>query len=235
MAAVVVGACAVAAGWAWGAMLLFFFLTSTALTRMHADVKDARSAGRMEKTGARDAAQVLANGGLFAASAVAFATLGAPVLSAAALGAIATATADTWATEVGMLAPRAPHSIITRQPVAPGTSGGVTTAGVLAGCAGALSIACVATLVRLGGVVAVAAAAGGVAGMFADSALGATVQGRYRCERCDAATERAVHTCGTRTRHVLGWRWLNNDGVNILATIAGTAVAALAYTAATRL
>jgi uncharacterized protein (TIGR00297 family) len=231
-AATVVGACAVAAGWQWAALLLFFFLTSTALTRLHADVKAALAGGRMEKTGPRDAMQVLANGGVFAAAAIALAVWDVPALGAAGLGAIAAATADTWSTEVGMLAPQQPRAILTHEPVPPGTSGGVTVAGWLAGCAGALSIACVATLVRLGGFEALAAAAGGIGGMLADSVLGASVQAQYRCERCDADTERRVHRCGTRTKHVRGWRWMDNDAVNLLATSAGACIAAAAFAAA---
>ncbi|HKS05619.1 MAG TPA: DUF92 domain-containing protein [Gemmatimonadaceae bacterium] len=235
LAAVVVGTCAVAAGWEWAGVLLFFFLTSTSLTRLHADVKEARGAARMEKTGARDAVQVYANGGAFAAAAFAHTVLESPVYGAAALGAIAAATADTWATEIGMLAPQTPRSILTGRPVPPGTSGGVTTAGWLAGCMGALSIACVVTLMRLSGFVALVAAAGGITGMFVDSVLGAGWQARYRCERCDVSTERTTHSCGMRTKHEGGLRWLNNDAVNFLSTIAGAAVAAFACMAAASL
>lgn len=226
LAAIVVGVCAVAAGWSWAALLLFFFLTSTALTTLEAETKAERSKGRMAKTGARDAAQVIANGGVFAVAAAAFTTWPSSALDAFALGGLATATADTWATEIGLLAPQAPRSIVTRAPVEPGTSGGVTTAGLLAGCAGALSIACVATLVRHGGVVAIAAATGGVAGLLTDSVVGATLQARYHCARCDTATERTVHVCGAPTRHAHGWRVLDNDGVNFLATAIGAGVAA---------
>jgi len=68
-----------------------------------------------------------------------------------------------------------------------------------------------------------AAAGIGIAGMFLDSALGAAVQGRFHCDRCDRASEWQRHRCGGTTRLLGGYRWLNNDGVNALSTAAATA------------
>ncbi|MBD3409798.1 MAG: DUF92 domain-containing protein, partial [Ignavibacteriales bacterium] len=59
-----------------------------------------------------------------------------------------------------------------------------------------------------------------------DSALGATAQEKRRCERCDALTERREH-CGSATRLISGAPRLTNDGVNLLATAFGGAVAYL--------
>jgi uncharacterized membrane protein len=66
---------------------------------------------------------------------------------------------------------------------------------------------------------------GGVAGTTADSLLGATVQARRWCDTCSAATERVLHICGRRTEPAGGLPWLDNDGVNLAATIAGAGVA----------
>ena len=70
--------------------------------------------------------------------------------------------------------------------------------------------------------VAVALVAG-LAGSFADSLLGATVQARYRCPACEADTERPVHRCGSPTVLVGGWRWFDNDLVNLAASCCGAA------------
>jgi uncharacterized membrane protein len=72
---------------------------------------------------------------------------------------------------------------------------------------------------------AVAATAAGVAGMLADSLLGATMQAAYRCTVCDAAVEGPRH-CGAAARRLGGHRWITNDLVNALATGAGGALAA---------
>ena len=69
--------------------------------------------------------------------------------------------------------------------------------------------------------------AGGLVGSLFDSLLGATVQGMYYCERCAQETESAVHRCGQPARPLRGWGWLNNDVVNLLASLLGGLVAAL--------
>jgi len=124
-----------------------------------------------------------------------------------------------------MLAPRPPRSIINWRMVPAGTSGGVTTLGLLGAVLGAAFIEMTAVLLRWPHAAAVAALAGGVAGSLADSLLGAMVQQRRRCDACGTATERAVHDCGAATRVDGGWAWLDNDGVNFVCTAVGAAVA----------
>src|SRR5947209_20213430 len=67
----------------------------------------------------------------------------------------------------------------------------------------------------------------GVTGMLVDSLLGATLQGLYECPACGARFERAGTVCHEAVRLIRGTRWLDNDGVNLAATLAGAAVAAL--------
>jgi uncharacterized membrane protein len=66
---------------------------------------------------------------------------------------------------------------------------------------------------------------GGVSGATIDSLLGARWQAMYFCPACAVETEsRREHHCGKRTEYRRGWSWLNNDGVNLLATIVGAGV-----------
>lgn len=227
VAAVVVGTAAVAAGWSWGALLFAFFVTGTALSRAQRENKLRRTESVVAKGGTRDAVQVLANGGLFALAALA--SLVAPAVACMAIGggALAAASADTWGTEVGTLSSRSPRLITTWRRVAAGTSGGVTIAGLLASVAGAAFVGVMAWLVHWPPHVAVAAAAGGFAGALADSFAGATLQSRRRCTRCGVLTERAVHICGDVTQRIGGIPWLDNDGVNLLASMTGAAVAVM--------
>jgi len=225
LAAVAVGTASLAAGWGWGALLIAFFVSSTALSRFRAAAKARRIAAVVEKGGERDAVQVLANGGLFAVGALASLASPWPGWPVLALGALATAAADTWATEVGTLAAGPPRSIRSFRPVAPGTSGGVTLLGTGAALAGAAAVALLAGAFGWGAGVAAAAAAGGFAGATADSLLGATVQARRWCDRCALATERSTHDCGERTRPAGGLRRLDNDGVNVASALVGALVA----------
>ena len=62
--------------------------------------------------------------------------------------------------------------------------------------------------------------------MIVDSVLGATLQAQRHCDRCDEPTEQVAHRCGALTRQTRGLRWLDNDGVNAAATVAGALIAA---------
>src|SRR4030067_642568 len=55
-------------------------------------------------------------------------------------GALAAVNADTWATEVGVLARRCPWRLTDGRQVEPGTSGAVTLEGLMASIAGAAVI-----------------------------------------------------------------------------------------------
>jgi uncharacterized membrane protein len=70
IAATVVGAASVAAGWRWGALLLVYFAAATLLSHAGAAEKALRTRSIIAKAGARDAIQVVANGGMFAACAL---------------------------------------------------------------------------------------------------------------------------------------------------------------------
>jgi uncharacterized protein (TIGR00297 family) len=227
--AVLVGTAATMAGWGWAALLVGWFVASSALTRLGHAQKLARTAGVLAPSSARTAVQVGANGSLFALCALVGTVTGDSSWWVMALGALAAAAADTWATELGVLWGGSPRSLFGGGRIAPGMSGGVTAVGLLASVAGAVAVGSVgATLVPSleWGPLAIAVATAGVLGGLADSALGATVQARRFCAACMKETERAVHDCGTRTTHARGLRWMTNDTVNLLATLVG-ALAAL--------
>ena len=75
-----------------------------------------------------------------------------------------------------------------------------------------------------------AGAIGGLAGSLFDSLLGATVQQIYYCDVCQKDTERKIHKCGTETRSLRGWSWLNNDLVNLVASFVGGIMAVAVWT-----
>lgn len=202
-------------------MLLAFYVSSTLLSRFRSDAKRARAGGLVEKAGDRDMWQVAANGSVFAVMALASTLDPSPAWYAAGAGAIAASTADTWATEIGMLARQGPRSIVSLKPVPVGTSGGVTLAGLAGALAGALFIAAVAVMLRWPATTVSAAIAGGIGGSLVDSILGATIQARRWCRVCNLGTERAVHDCGTTTENAGGFSWLENDLVNFLCSITG--------------
>jgi uncharacterized protein (TIGR00297 family) len=167
-------------GWRGFVLLLAFFVSSSLLTT-------AAKGGRR-----RNERQVLANGGVAALAAFA----GSWIVFA---GALAAATADTWATEIGRHSPVAPRLITNGRRVPPGTDGGMTLLGTAGGIVGAGFIAGLSYVSGQRGTLVIAAA--GVAGMLVDSLLGATVQGKVRS--------------------------VDNDAVNLAATLTGAACAGL--------
>ncbi len=160
---------------------------------------------------------MLANGGVAWALLLAHAFVPGPGLYAGFVGALAAATADTWATEIGRLYGGEPRMITTGRPVPAGASGGVTAAGSLAAVAGGALLGLVAGFFVDGSGMRWVAAmtAAGVAGCFLDSLVGATLQVRYRDETTGMITESA---CGPR---VSGWAWVTNDTANVFCTLAG--------------
>ena len=151
--------------------------------------------------GERNERQVIANGGVAALAALAgswAAFAGALAAIVVALFAVpAAATADTWASEIGRHSGTPPRLITNGRPVPAGTDGGITLLGTLGGTAGAGLIAGLASIGEPRALMAVAVA--GVFGMLLDSVLGATAQGAVR--------------------------WLDNDVVNLAATLGGATLA----------
>ena len=193
-------------GYGWFVILITFFGIGGLASKFRYDQKEQRGIAE-DNEGARGSGNVLGNSTVALVAVLAHAAsetglLGmeatlSPLFAAAFAGSIATAMADTLSSEIGGLYDR-PRLITTLEVVDPGTDGGVTWQGELAGVAGALLVALIAvgltSTTPLEGTVVVVA---GVAGMTMDSLLGATLEGSY----------------------------LGNQGVNFLATLTGGVVA----------
>jgi uncharacterized protein (TIGR00297 family) len=216
-------------GLPWAVLLMTFFISSSALSRAFARRKAALNE-KFSKGSRRDWGQVLANGGAGALLALIYGLRPEPWVWAAFAGAMAAVNADTWATEIGVLSRSAPRLIVNGKIVERGTSGGITALGTFAALGGAALIGAFVgafsapgDFLALWGITSLA----GLVGSLFDSLLGATVQAIYSCPSCQKETERhPLHTCGTATTLVRGWRWMNNDVVNFLCSVAGALVAA---------
>ena len=141
---------------------------------------------------------------------------------------MATVTADTWATELGVLNKHSPRLITTGEKVATGTSGAVSLLGTLATFGGAALISVLGAffIFQESALILIPAAIlGGICGAFFDSLLGATIQAIFYCPVCQKETERhPTHSCNTATIPQRGWDWLNNDWVNFIASIVGAII-----------
>jgi uncharacterized protein (TIGR00297 family) len=225
-------------GLSGAALLLVFFISSSVLSRFKESNKETL-AEKFSKGSQRDLGQALANAGAAAVCMTVFGLTQNPLWWVAAAAALATANADTWATELGVLSKAPPRLITNGNVVEVGTSGGVSIGGTLAALAGALLVGITAFIAIIldpalssapfypDPLLLIITLAGLIGSLF-DSLLGATVQAIYYCDTCQKETERhPTHRCGSPTRQLRGWAWLDNDWVNFLATAVGAGVAVL--------
>ncbi len=214
----------------WAVLLLTFFFTSSALSRAFKKRKQGLNE-KFSKGDQRDAGQVFGNGGL-AAAFVLFHYF-YPESNVGWIGfaaSLAAVNADTWATELGVLNPTPPRMITdVRKRVEKGTSGGISLVGTLASLAGSALIAALASLFTFNWSLFLLITFAGLAGSLFDSFLGATVQAMYFCPKDQKETEKhPIHTCGTETVHLRGWKWLTNDWVNFACGAFGSMIALVA-------
>ena len=231
----------------WIALMLFFG-SSTVASRLGGSVKERLSRVH-EKSDRRDIVQVVANAGVPVGALLLLVVSGDPGFAVAAAAAFASANADTWASEIGVLSRHPPRSILTRRTLEPGTSGGTTALGSTAAAAGSLLIglwfAGGFLLSRWTGGAAlwqgfatvphspVTASAlvflAGTLGSMIDSVLGATIQGQF--ETPDGSyTERRFSESAegpVRNRRVRGIRFVTNDLVNLLTSALSATLGAL--------
>ncbi|VVB67961.1 Uncharacterised protein [Candidatus Norongarragalina meridionalis] len=238
-------------GWTWFLLLVMFFVSSSWLTAFREKEK-TEVQKEFAKGGVRDFWQVMANGSLPALFALLFFLRGNVLFFVAFVGALATANADTWATELGVLSER-PRMITNGKRVAKGASGAVSGIGLLAALAGAAFIALCAVGLNLfnnyladaqalgilrnylvdlfvgGGKFVFVVIAAGFLGCLADSFFGATIQGMFWCPKCKKETERHVHRCGFQTHYYKGFTFVDNDVVNFLSACFGALAAIALY------
>jgi uncharacterized protein (TIGR00297 family) len=139
---------------------------------------------------------------------------------------IAAVTADTWATELGVLSKSAPRKITTWKEVESGSSGAVSLIGFCAAFSGSLLVGTFALLFGspipvLETIIVIVVS--GFSGALIDSVLGATAQAHYY----DIEKKRIVEESGGQRELVSGLRWVDNDIVNLACASSGGVIAFL--------
>ncbi|EQC33477.1 hypothetical protein SDRG_08987 [Saprolegnia diclina VS20] len=239
IAAFLVGAISMACGYRFGILLLGFYFSGSKLTTFQ-EAQKATLDASVKEGGQRSARQVLACSLLACIVCIVYAILyldDAPLNASARptatflwgcyIGHYACCAADTWASELGVLAPGAPILITNWcKRVPPGTNGGVSFVGTLASAAGG---AFIGLLFYVYGAIFLASSSVpqwpaipfglcmGVLGSVLDSVLGATVQITWY----DESAQKIVSAPATHEpfayRHVCGYDVLSNEQVNLVS------------------
>jgi uncharacterized protein (TIGR00297 family) len=176
------------AGFPFLALMILFVVASVLATRFHFEQK--RKASLQEgSAGERGISNVVAHilvpTGLALAGGWMTPLLPAPVLAVLYASALAFGAADTFASEIGVLAGKA-RSILTLRPVAAGTNGGISATGEAWGLIGAWTTALVGlglfllfrSPVPAAGLFVAVVTLAGFAGCQIDSVLGETLENR---------------------------------------------------------
>jgi uncharacterized protein (TIGR00297 family) len=180
-------------GPSWFLIMLTFFILGSAATKYKFEYKK-RIGVEQGQSGARGYRNVFANGIIAAAAAVLFGVFQQPVFVVMYVGSVATAAADTLASEIGVTG-GIPRLITTLKQVPIGTNGGVTITGELVAFLGGLIVSLVAMLLNvITPQMMIICTIAGFVGTNIDSLVGATLENRG---------------------------FLGNAGTNLLATLGG--------------
>ncbi|MGA2917122.1 TIGR00297 family protein [Methanoregula sp.] len=181
------------AGPRWFLIMLVFFIVGSAATKYKFEYKK-RIGVEQGQSGARGYRNVFANGIVATAAAVLFGVFQQPIFIVMYVGSVATAAADTLASEIGVTG-GIPYMITTLKKVPIGTNGGVTLVGESVAMIGGLIVSLAAFFL---GVITLpmvlVCTLAGFVGTNIDSLVGATLENRG---------------------------FLGNAGTNLLATIGG--------------
>ncbi len=159
----------------WFLIMLTFFIIGVAATWYRFDDKEAMGVAEVHG-GVRGYFNVFANGLVATGAAILFGISSHPMFTALFMGSVASAAADTAASEIGVTG-GTPYLITSLQPVPPGTNGGVTIRGELAAIAASVLVAGAACMMDVADTgMAIATVCAGFIGANVDSVVGATLE-----------------------------------------------------------
>ncbi|MDR2898922.1 MAG: DUF92 domain-containing protein [Clostridiales bacterium] len=203
-------------------LLIVFFLSSGIIEKVKKSICFNKDEEISRKKGARDAVQVVVNSLPALVCFILDLFFSNSCFYVAGIAAIAASTADTWASEIGIVSKKQPVSIVSLKPLPPGLSGGVTPLGFFASFCGAGLITIIYAVLNLffsdSLSYAPAVFLSGILGSVMDSLLGALFQAKYKCHICGLIMEKKVHH-GSKTKLVSGFSFIDNDMVNLLSSI----------------
>ncbi|HOD85509.1 MAG TPA: DUF92 domain-containing protein, partial [Methanoculleus sp.] len=163
----------------WFLIMLTFFIIGAAATR-YRYVDKERFGVAQEHGGVRGYFNVFANGLVATGGAILYGITGNPAFAALFMSSVASAAADTAASEIGVTG-KTPYLITTFKPVPRGTNGGVTLRGEVAAILASIIVAAVALVMGVADPkLAIVTVIAGFIGTNVDSVVGATLENSGR-------------------------------------------------------
>lgn len=214
-------------GWLIWLMLIFFFIASSLITKLHHRLKPEE----IEEKNGRNYIQVISNA--LAATLFSFIYFLSQdmIYMLAAVVSIAASNSDTWASEIGRLSKGKNYSILTFKEMPKGSSGAVTLLGTFASFLGAFFIGSLfvvfyhlqngfqlVTFLKYGYIIT----AGGFIGCLLDSILGVLLQAKYKNKEGTWYEHKTIS--GESLILMSGFAFITNDVVNLLSSLSASIV-----------
>ena len=201
-------------------LFMLFFLSCNVVGKISKRLRKGKTEIAEKKGHRRDVMQVVANGLMTTIAALLWFFTSKTVALIMFGAAVAEATSDTFAGEVGRLSKSGPVSIRNFRPVPVGMSGGVTFLGMVGAFLSSAMIA-FCWYIWFQGVsvyAAVLVCLMGFSGAVMDSYLGASVQAHYVDPDTGMLTENDEKD-GRKLELAQGIRWVDNDMVNLMSNV----------------
>lgn len=209
----------------FGGKFGLLYLLGTFFTIFFVAVLRKKLRPELKKEKSRRFIQILINGGLGCLFVIVYGLTGEMRYMLISVVAIGGCFVDSLSSDVGVMSRRRPFDFLRRQYVDGGISGGMSWLGTAAALAGSALIG-LSTALSLHLPFSVGLMVSGLVFLqtLVDTAMGSLIQVKYRCPVCGKVTEKKEH-CGTATEYLSGLRFVNNNWVNALSSVAVTALA----------
>jgi uncharacterized protein (TIGR00297 family) len=209
------------------AIIFYMFASSSLLSKLLPHQQELEDV--IDKTGARDYIQALANLGVASLLFCFYLISWNTIYIIGFISSVVAANADSWASEIGGLSKRTPVLITNFQPIKKGISGGITLIGTIGGILGGLFIIVLSYITlyhsNLSSIISphgwIAILIGGISGLFIDSYLGAWFQALYKENKILNETQQG--------KLIKGHSWITNDMVNFMTTFSSALMSIIIY------
>jgi len=182
----------------------------------------------IEKSGKKDIVEIIANVVTGAVFIILYKITKVNIYFLVYASIMAESLADSLASDIGVLSKKSPINILTLKKSEPGLSGNISALGLASSFFGSLIIAIIFSIFNFQTSSLIIITLSGFLGAIFDSILGATIQVKYKCQKCSKIVEKKIH-CEKETIYYKGIKIINNDTVNLISNVFAAIIATTIY------